>query len=39
MDRVRPPEFTDWIDAAMGALVVVGGTVFATFMTGVLLYW
>ena len=39
MDRVKPPEFTDWIDTLMGTLVVIGGSAFAFFMTGVLLYW
>jgi predicted acylesterase/phospholipase RssA len=39
MDRVRPPEFTDWVDAVVGALVLVGGGVFASFMAGVLAYW
>ena len=39
MDKVRPPEFTDWVDAVMGAIVLVAGSFFATFMAGVLLYW
>jgi hypothetical protein len=36
MDRVTPPESTDWIDAVVGSLVIVGGTFLAIFAVGVL---
>ena len=39
MDKVGPPEFTDWVDAVVGAIVLVVGSFLATFMAGVLLYW
>lgn len=39
MEKVRPPEVLDWLDAVMGTVVVIGGSVLGTFLFGVLAYW
>jgi hypothetical protein len=39
MDRVTPPEFTDWIDALVGSFVLVGGSFLTMLLFGIVAYW
>ena len=39
MDRVTPPESTDWMDRLTGLLVLLAGTVVGSYAPGVLAYW
>jgi hypothetical protein len=39
MDRAKPSDHTDWVDALMGIVVLAGGTLLTIFVSGIVMYW